>query len=254
MDSALDQSDAELIIVDDGSTDGSKAIIRKWLEGREGIPFVDIPESIGNCAAFNRGFEQSSCEFVIDLAADDVLLSGRVEAGVKRLQETGAGVHYCNAELIDPVGNRLGFHNDRFKEAMPEGDLYIDLVARYLICPPTMMIKREVLERLGGYDETLAFEDFDFWVRSAREFEYCYSDEVLVKKRIVNGSHSASQNKFRNEHQKSILKVCEKILAMNRTSEEGNALKKRCWHEIRQCIKKGNLGLIPDYLSIIKQC
>lgn len=243
----------ELIIVDDGSTDGSKEIIGDFVETHD-VPFVDIDEPVGNCTAFNRGWRQSSGDYLIDLAADDILLPDRVGIGIERLEETGYGVHFSDAELIDKDGEFLSNHNDRFNDLIPEGDLYKDLVSRYLICPPTMMIRNEVMKRLDGYDEKLAFEDFDFWVRSAREFKYCYTNKVLVKKRMLVNSHSSSQKRFRNEHQKSILKVCWKILEMNKTKEEGNALKRRCWHEIRQCIKKGNLGLVPGYLSVIKQC
>ncbi len=255
LESVLNQEYAsvELIIVDDGSTDGSKELVRTFLT-KHPVGFIDIPEAEGNCRAFNLGFKISKGDFIIDLAADDVLLPERIRLGVLRLTETNAGVHYSNAELIDADGRLLSLHNDRFNFPMPEGDVYAHLVREYLVCPPTMMIRREVLESLGGYDESLSYEDFDFWVRSAREFAYCYTDEVLVKKRLLPHSHSATHEQFRSAHQKSTLRVCDKILNLNRNAKEGQALKKRCWHEIRQCIKKGNLSLIPDYLSILKQC
>ena len=256
LESVLKQSypSVELIIVDDGSADGTKEAIKGFLESNEQVEFVDIPSAIGNCAAFNQGWRKASGEFIIDLAADDILLPTRVEIGIKRLNESGAGVHFSDADLVNEQGKFMSRHNERFQSEIPEGDIYAVLVEKYLVCPSTMMIRQEVLEKLNGYDESMAFEDFDFWVRSARHFDYCYSDEVLVKKRIVKESHSARQGEFRNKHQQTILKVCQKVLEMNRTVEEGSALKKRCWHEIRQCIKKGNLGLIPDYLSIIKKC
>jgi glycosyltransferase involved in cell wall biosynthesis len=244
----------ELIIVDDGSTDGSKDRIRDFLKDHPHVPFLDHPVPMGNCRAFNTGWKLATGQFIIDLAADDVLMPSRIEVGVERLNETGAGVHFSDAYMIDAHDNVIGKHNDRFKTAIPEGDVYTELIRRYVICPPTMLIRQEVLQRLGGYDETLAYEDFDFWVRSSRHYQYAYTDGQLVKKRLLAGSHSATQSRFRNSHQESTLRVCRKILAMNRTAEEGRALKQRVWHEIRQCIKKGNLGLIPDYLSILKQC
>ena len=115
------------------------------------------------------------------------------------------------------------------------------------------MFRREVIEALDGYDETLGYEDFDFWVRSAREFNYVYSNQVLAKKRVLKNSLSRSQTKYRNGHQQSTLVVCRKALGLNRTKTEGKALKKRCWYEIRQCVRRGNIGLIPSYFSIIQK-
>jgi glycosyltransferase involved in cell wall biosynthesis len=249
-----DYEDIELIVVDDGSQDASKTIIKECLKAHPDVPFIDIPDAIGNCAAFNKGWALATGQYGIDLAADDILLPDRVTKGVMRLQETGAGVHFSDALIIDPSGKTLSRHNERFDFPIPEGNLYSTLVSQYLICPPTMMFTREVMDYLGGYDPSLTYEDFDFWVRSARAYDYCFTDEVLVKKRHVRHSHSASQHRWFNVQQNSTYRVCKKILEMNETPEEHRALRKRCWHEIRQCIKKGNLILIPGYLSILDKC
>ena len=253
--SALDQTheSIELIVVDDASTDGSQAVIQEFLSGHPKVLFIQIDENVGNCVAFNRGWRASDGEFIIDLAADDILLPQRVEIGLKRLEKTKSAVHFSEATLIDSNGKMLGKHNERFAAPIPEGDLYARLVSNYLICPTTMMFRREVIEALDGYDETLAYEDFDFWVRSARKFNYSYSDQVLAKKRMLKKSHARSQVIFKNNHQQSTLAVCRKALELNKTKEEGSALKKRCWYEIGQCIKTGNIGLILSYFSIIQK-
>ncbi len=250
-----DYPNVELIVVDDGSSDGSQDAIEKSISDRE-IKFIPIEDSIGNCKAFNRGFQESSGEYVIDLAADDILLSTRISEGLKAFDSDKIGVTFCDTFLIDKNGNVVGTHYQRddsgkLIEDVPQGDLYLDLIKRFFISAPTMLIRRGVLDQLGGYDENLSYEDFDFWIRSSRNWEYSFTDQLLVKKRILNRSHSTRQFVRFSRHQKSTLEVCRKIGKLNRHEEEDKALKKRCQYEIRQCIRQGNLGLIPGFLKLL---
>lgn len=255
--SVWDQSypEIELIIVDDGSTDGSKEMIEALIKDKT-VEFINIPSPIGNCAAFNKGFQIAKGKFIIDLATDDFLHPERVLKGINTFLNSDAGVTFCDVMNMDESGKELGTHfkrdrNDRLLEKVPEGDVYIELIKRYFISPPGMMIKREVLEELEGYDESLSYEDFDFWIRSSRNWKYSFTDEVLVSKRKVIGSLSEQQFKYKSKHQKCTLRVCQKIKALNRTKEENLALKRRCFYEIRQCFKQGNWSLIPAYLKLI---
>ena len=243
-----DYTNYELIVIDDGSNDESKHTIKDNLN--LGDTFIDIRESIGNCKAFNLGFQQSKGEFIIDLAADDVLFPRRITYGIETFLKKNIGVEFCNVMMTDPSGKELGKH---FKntDAIVEGDIYIDLIKRYFISPPGMMIKREVLDELGGYDESLAYEDFDFWIRSSRNHQYGYTNEVLVTKRILPDSLSAKQFKFRNKYQKSTLAVCKKIKKLNRSKKEEIALKKRCTYEIKQCFRQWNFELVPGFLKLL---
>ena len=114
-----------------------------------------------------------------------------------------------------------------------------------------MMIKREVLETLGGYDENLLYEDFDFWIRSSREWKYAFTDDVLVKKRKVPNSLGQKQFQRKSNYQESTLQGCQKIKELNRTKAEDSALRKRCLYEIGQCIKQRNWRLIYPFLKLI---
>lgn len=247
----------ELIVVDDGSKDGSQEVIKEVLAGKS-VRFLPLPQNEGNCRAFNEGFRVSKGELIIDLAADDVLLPNRVELGVQAFSEytNKAGVHFSDAFLCDEKGRILRTHflrnaDGQISEVIPQGDVYETLIQKYFICPPTMMIRRAVLEQLGGYDESLSYEDFDFWIRSSRDFTYLFHKAPLVKKREVPNSHSASQRKLRNSHQASTFRVCEKILPLNRTKAEDRALIRRCAYEIRQCVRTLNWGLVMSYLRLI---
>lgn len=249
----------ELILVDDGSTDSSKEEIRKTLKDTD-IAFIDLRENIGNCSAFNMGFRKSKGEFIIDLAADDMLLPHRVEAGINDFANAPehTGVHFSDVFLTDPSGKILTTHYKRdpdghIRENVPSGDVYLPMITRYFVSPPSMMTRREVLEKMGGYDESLSYEDFDFWIRSSREYRYIFNKTPLVKKRILKRSHGTSQFAFRNSHLNTTYAICEKIFSLNRIKEEDKALIARCNYEIRQCIKTFNFGLIPKYNLLKKK-
>jgi glycosyltransferase involved in cell wall biosynthesis len=244
----------QLVVVDDASTDNSVQVIRESIQGRPEITFLSLPQNLGNCRAFNKGFATSSGSFIIDLAADDVLMPNRIEAGLNAFASLGLdyGVHFSDAELIDEAGNRIGYHSDRFPHAsIPQGGIYKDLISRYFINSPTMMMRRSVLEKLGGYDESLAYEDFDFWIRSSREWKYAYTPEPLVRKRMLKNSMSTSQYRKKSIQLASTFRVCEKILQLNRTPDETRALSKRIRYEMKRAALLREWGLALGYFKLL---
>lgn len=246
----------QLVIVDDHSLDHSVEKIRKMLTSFPAAEFISLQDNLGNCRAFNRGLDVARGEFIIDLAADDVLMPDRVEKGVRALQSAGDsfGVNFSDAELINEKGERLGYHSDRFPHAsIPHGNIYCDILRRYFINSPTMMIRKAVFERLGGYDETLAYEDFDLWVRSSRNFEYCYIPEPLIRRRVLRSSLGSRQYRIGTLQLRSTLKVCEKALGLNRTPREHAALKKRIIYEMRQALQLGRIAIAWNYWILLRK-
>jgi len=258
IDSVLQQTydNIELIVVDDASPDQSQKIILAASKA-DGFQTIFNEKNVGNCKSFNIGLTQSKGKYVIDLAADDVLLPTRIEIGVAQLEQKGEtyGVHFCDANLIDKHGQTLGTHykrdeNGSLLENVPSGDIYVQLVEKYFICTPTMMMRRQVLEELNGYDEALRYEDFDFWVRSARNYKYAFSDEILVNKSMLGQSLSAVQHQKKNLHALSTAKVCEKILSMNKTDKENRALLKRVTYELKWALITENWEVSKKFIQI----
>ncbi len=257
--SALRQEydNVEVIVADDGSTDGSQELLRKLSESL-GFRLIINGKNLGNCATFNRAFALSSGEYIIDLSTDDILLPQRVSCGVKEFQPAGQayGVHFTDHEWIDKSGKSLGYHYKRndlgdIKEDVPSGDIYADVLEQYFISAPTMMIRKEVLVELGGYDESLSYEDFDFWVRSSRKWKYLFSDEVLVQKRRLEKSLSNQQFRFASQHDRSTYRVCKKAFDLNVSLDEHNALVRRLKYERKHAVINGNLQLARDYSELI---
>jgi glycosyltransferase involved in cell wall biosynthesis len=254
--SVLNQTYAnvELIVVDDASADNSVNEIKSTLASIPGAQFISLPENLGNCAAFNRGLARASGSFIIDLAADDILLPNRIETGVRTLVEKGGkfGIHFSDAEIIDSRGAHLSNHSDRFPHGtIPQGDVYCEVVRRYFICPPTVMFTRQVADVLGGYDDALSYEDFDFWVRSSRAFHYAYSPEVLVKKRVSGNSLGSKQFNLFSKHSRSTLKICKKILRLNNTPKEQQALHTRIAYEMGLNIRLLNLVTAAKFFVLM---
>ena len=255
-----DYKNIEIIVVDDASTDDSVGEIEKAIEDHPKINFIKLEKNCGNCRAFNIGLSRAKGDFIIDLAADDVLFPERISCGVEALVAAGPeyGVNFTDAVLIDKDSNIIGYHYKRDKNeilinSIPQGEIYQEILSRYFICPPTMMAKREVYDQLTGYDENLAYEDFDFLVRSSRHYKYCYTDKILVKKRILAGSLSSEQYKPESRQLISTFKVCQKAFELNKTWEEHRALQKRIRFEMKQAMLSNNYQVAVNFFKLYKK-
>lgn len=262
LDSVLDQTypNLEIIIVDDCSTDNSVRIIEEYLQKYPQLTFISTGTNKGNTRAFNTGWRASKGEYIIDFATDDVLLPERVTQQVQAFQQLDAsyGVVYTDAEYIDDAGQHLRYHCDRNSAGevvsfAPSGDIFHHLLGRYFICPPTMMMKRSVLEELGGYDESLAYEDFDFWVRSSRHRNYYFLDAVTTRRRLH--AHSLSQQWYKPGSRlvASTVAVCEKALQLVRTPAEKKALTKRLQYEARHAYLTGHYEQSLRFLELLQR-
>lgn len=246
----------QLIIVDDASTDGSRQVISDFVRRHPDIQFIAHDTNLGVCKAFNSGFRLARGQFVMDFSADDVLPADRVETGVAEFEkhDHSFGVQFGDAMYIDEAGSFLSYHSDRFPAgSVPQGDIYTELIWKYFISGPSTMVRKRVLDELGGYDESLAYEDFDFWIRSSRSYKYFYTPRVLVKQRLVKGGLHEKQFTRRSVHAWSTLAVCRKILALNRTREEQSALTSRVLYEFRQSLFRMDIRLAIQFFLLWKE-
>ncbi|MCF2492210.1 glycosyltransferase [Dyadobacter chenhuakuii] len=242
--SVFDQTypNLELIVIDNASADDTLAVIQTFKNPSRNFSLVKNRKNSGLCAAFNYGLSIAKGKYVIDLSGDDVLMPDRIEkqvAAFELLPENYA-VIFSNAQYIDPAGKKLGNHyavdaHGSAVRPIPSGDVYKNVLERYFICTPTMMMRTSTMLELGGYDETLTFEDFDFWVRSAAKFQYFYLDEILTQKRIVPSSLSSMVYKKGSGMLASYYAVCNKAYDLNRDQQEFDLLAARIRTFIRKC-------------------
>ncbi|MCU0439863.1 MAG: glycosyltransferase [Raineya sp.] len=248
----------EIIIVDDASTDESINVIQKFLEkNTTNIPVKCIFHTInqGNCKSFNEGLKIAQGKYIIDFALDDIMLSERIEQQVSffEKQSENVGLLFTNAILIDEYGKEKGYHypinnQEKVVKQPPQGRVFKNILEKYFICPPTMMLRKSMLDRLKGYDETLAYEDFDLWIRASQIADFLYLDKITTLYRKTSKSLS---NKFyqtqNNPLLASTLVVLKKAYDFCREDDELKLLAQNIQYHQRQCFFTENFELLQEY-------
>jgi glycosyltransferase involved in cell wall biosynthesis len=260
--SVIDQTHPfiELIVIDNGSTDESPARIAAFASQHPSIRFIFNSINVGLNRAFNQGLALARGHYVIDLSADDVLLPDRIARQVHRFEQLPDtyAVVFSNAAYIDRAGKQTGVHysidsRGHARSPIPSGDVFQAVLESYFICTPTMMMRREMLDALGGYDETLAYEDFDLWIRSARQYRYAYVDEVLTLKRQLPNSLSTQVTQRNNRLLPSTLIVCRKAFDRCITPAEFKALANRLRTFIRKAFYAEQFDLTIQFGELLRQ-
>ena len=250
----------EVWLVDDASADGSPDILREYAAAHPAWHLLLLPQNVGNCRAFNAAFRQSRGEYVIDLATDDVLLPERVARQVAAFAAAGptVGMVYSNCEHIGEAGQPLGLHHrpdgaGGLRPHPASGWVFAEVLRRYFISTPTMLMRRACLEALGGYDETLTYEDFDFWVRASRDWQFLYLNEVTTRKRRHPRQMSARAYRRHDPYLASTIRICAKALGLTRTAQEHAALAVRLRSELRQALRHRHAAQARQLYALLRR-
>jgi glycosyltransferase involved in cell wall biosynthesis len=167
----------ELIVVDDGSTDGTAQRLKGY--GCH-LHLVSQPRR-GVAAARNLGVRLSKGRYISFLDSDDFWLPGKLEVQTAFMEEN-AEIQICQTEEI---WIRRGVRvNPKERHRKPCGDIFRPSLALCLVSPSAVMMTRELFERVGGFDEAFPVcEDYDLWLRIAVENPVSLIPESLVVKR-----------------------------------------------------------------------
>ncbi|MDY2702790.1 MAG: glycosyltransferase family 2 protein [Prevotella sp.] len=159
---AQDYPDIEYIIVDGASTDGSVEVIRDAIEGHEDkVKFISEPDH-GMYEAINKGIRMATGDYIGLVHSDDFLYSSHTISDiVKRLKETHADFLYGDGLFVNPE------NTDKVVRKWIGGTYRLWKVRHgWLPLHPTCYIRRDVMEKLGGYDESyMIAADTDLLVR-----------------------------------------------------------------------------------------
>ena len=185
IDSALAQSyrDLEVIVVNDGSTDATAEVLRRY-ERR--IRVIDRKNG-GIAAARNTGVAASQSEYLAFLDCDDIWAPTMVERTVAALDDNRDCVlAYTNCAVIDSDGHDL--RSALVGAGVDHAPTLDEMLSRlWPIMPSAVIMRRSIFDACGGFSEefrSYGFEDVIFWLRVREEGAFHYLPECLVKWRF----------------------------------------------------------------------
>lgn len=184
----------EVIIVDDGSTDGTQEYVRGIVDSR--VRYMRSTANRGPSAARNQGVRQAQGRYVAFQDSDDEWHADKLEKQMSLLLDTAHGYDLVYCEFTQyREGIQRGVVPSR--EISPEckrGEILAVLLLQPMIGTPTIVVKRDDFLQAGGFNEHLrTFEDYEFTLRFAQNHHIGFVEESLVK---VNDSPDSVDKRF----------------------------------------------------------
>jgi glycosyltransferase involved in cell wall biosynthesis len=209
--SIFDQSfaDTEVVVVDDGSTDGTEGVVRELAAAHGGFVRYVRQENQGCASARNAGIELASGELIAFLDSDDTWVPNAVEEMVTTLRATGADFVYSPAIEVFEDGSE--YVNLPVAAGQPDG-FALDHFMSCNVRNGTVLFRRDAIVEAGGYDETLRFnEDSDLLQRVSIRNRAAYVSTPTLRTLHHNGSKSRDSVGLH----RALLTSAERILEEN---------------------------------------
>ena len=225
----------ELIVVDDGSDDGTEDFISSTSDKR--LKYM-TQANHGASHARNRGIELSKGAFLAFLDSDDIWLPNKLERTLEFIELFPEIGIFHTEEIWFRRGEKL---EQKKKHSKPSGWVYKHALPLCCIGMSTSVVKKDVLDRIGLFDESLeACEDYDLWLRATNIFEVKLIPEALTIKHGGRSDQLSSRiwglDRFR-------IIALQKMLTSGNLSEEYhtatlNELKIKCEVFTKGCEKR----------------
>jgi glycosyltransferase involved in cell wall biosynthesis len=205
--SALAQTfqDFEIVVIDDGSEDDTRAVVERVMQSDARIRLIH-QENRGPSATRNRGIGEARGTMIAFLDHDDLWLPEKLALQVALLDaHPDMGVASCYSAVIDREHRCLGWRLG----GDPTGDVYAEMLEWDMISGGSVaLIRRDALERVGPLDETLRFrEDWDLWIRLARQVLFVTVPRTLVGYTRSPGSSSRDYEQMADEGARVLAKA-----------------------------------------------
>lgn len=195
----------EILVVDDGSRDATVALVKKACPQARVIQQANA----GAAAARNTGLKAAQGTFICFLDADDAWFPGKLHAQVAHLTQhpaTGVVFHHWYVWQPDPDGQYTApkvqqCANPQQIDPAHSGWIYHHLLLSCIVHTSTVMMRREVLEKIGLFKtELVTGEDYDYWFRVSRHFQIDKLNGIYSLYRAAEGSLTSTPKQANNEY------------------------------------------------------
>ena len=229
IDSAINQTKKpfEIIVVDDGSTDGTETMIKSDYDF---VKFIK-QKNKGVSAARNIGIEVSIGEWICFLDSDDEWKKDKLEKQINAMKSNPGYKFFHSNEIWIKNGLRI---NQKKKHKKYGGDIFDKCLDMCRISPSSVMIDKTVFDEVGNFNENLVVcEDYELWLRICDKYRVFFIDEPLI---IKYGGHQGQLSYSIESIENHRIKALEYLILVNL-----NRKNKR--HAIQMLLSKLNIYL-----------
>jgi len=240
----------ELIIVDDGSTDGTENLVTNYKDIR--INYIHQKHK-GVSSARNKGITNAQGKFISFLDSDDRFRKEKLETTSRYIKEYPQYKIFHTEEIWYRNGKLLP---QKIYHKKPLGLIFKNAVKLCCISPSTAVIKKDIFSQVGLFDEKLpACEDYEFWLRVTSQFPVFLIPEYLT---VKEGGHPGQQSKKYPAMDKFRIYALKKILESGRLNKSNYAaaleeFRNKCSVYIKGAIKRGKIKEVALYKQLIPE-
>lgn len=208
----------QIIVVNDGSTDNTETRVLEFAHTYPHLKTILLNKANGGLSsARNSGIEHSTADYIAFLDADDMWAPDKLSKQMDFFSQSAwpnIGVVYCAYQLINEYGLIIPSKSKDVITPSLRGNVYKELLLGNFISGSgsSVLIKRAVFSEVGLFDQNLrACEDWDMWIRIAKQFQFDFINEPLVSIRV----HSNNMQKD------SMRMLSAELMVLNKFFENG---------------------------------
>ena len=200
----------EIIIVDDGSNDGTEAMVKKKYDSLKLIK----QKNKGASAARNTGIKASSGEWICFLDSDDEWKNDKLEKQITFVANNSDYKFFHSNEIWIKNGKRI---NQKKKHKKYGGDIFKKCLDMCRISPSSVLINKNIFEEIGFFNENLVVcEDYELWLRICDQYKVFFIDEPLI---IKYGGHQGQLSYSIDSIEFHRIKALEYLLSTSLSKE-----------------------------------